>query len=112
MDHATNPRNVGDLGDESWEAEQFNPLCGDRVKVFVMWKGQRIEKISHLTDGCAIALGSVSVLSEVLIGMTRSEVLKFSLENLLKLLGTDLTIIRRQCAKVALQAIKNAVAKS
>ena len=109
MDHATNPRNVGSLGNEAKVAEEFNPLCGDRVRVFVNISDGKIEQVKYDPVGCAIAIGSASIISEEFVEKNLDEVRNWSLDDLLKLLGTKLTSSRRQCAMVALKAVKKAI---
>ncbi|MCH8980054.1 MAG: iron-sulfur cluster assembly scaffold protein, partial [Armatimonadetes bacterium] len=55
LDHGRRPRNFGELEDMSHEAEGFNPLCGDQVRVQVLLKGDRIEDIRFSGRGCAIS---------------------------------------------------------
>ena len=54
-------------------AEGYNPLCGDRLKVFVRFVDDRIEEIAFEGSGCAISQASTSVMTEALKGKTRSE---------------------------------------
>lgn len=76
LDHSRNPRNFHEIEDGR-RAEGFNPLCGDRVVVFVKLKKDRIEDLSFRGTGCAISTASVSMMTEALKGKTIDEAEKF-----------------------------------
>ncbi len=73
LDHGRRPRNFSPMPDASAKAEGFNPLCGDRVTVFVKTEGERIGAVSFQGSGCAISTASASLMTERLKGMTRTE---------------------------------------
>jgi nitrogen fixation NifU-like protein len=73
LDHYRNPRNAEPLADANRTAEGYNPLCGDRLRVFVRFVDDRIEGVSFEGTGCAISQASASVMTEALKGKTRSE---------------------------------------
>ena len=73
LDHYRNPRNSEPLANANRTAEGYNPLCGDRLKVFVRFVDDRIEEVSFEGTGCAISQASASVMTEALKGKTRSE---------------------------------------
>jgi nitrogen fixation protein NifU and related proteins len=73
LDHNRRPRNFGELDQPSGMAEGYNPLCGDRVTVYLKSKDGRIEEISFKGTGCAISTASASIMTEVLRGKTLEE---------------------------------------
>ncbi|MEO1087243.1 MAG: Fe-S cluster assembly sulfur transfer protein SufU [Acidobacteriota bacterium] len=73
LDHYRSPRNHGGLEAADREAAGHNPLCGDRVKIFVGLDGDRIEDITFEGDGCAISTASASLLTEAIKGKTIPE---------------------------------------
>jgi nitrogen fixation NifU-like protein len=73
LDHHRHPRNYGKLPDANRYAEGFNPLCGDRVTVYVAVEGERIRNLSFEGSGCAICISSCSLMTEALKGMTIAE---------------------------------------
>ena len=73
VDHSKRPRNFRQLEDANREAVGYNPLCGDKVSIFVRMDGDRIEDISFQGSGCAISTASASILTESLRGKTRVE---------------------------------------
>jgi nitrogen fixation NifU-like protein len=73
LDHGRHPRNFHPLEHASHFAHGHNPLCGDRVTVYLMLKGDRIEDVSFEGRGCAISTASASLMTEVLKGKTLAE---------------------------------------
>ena len=68
LDHNRKPRNCGEMEDCSAQADGYNPLCGDRIKVFLRLEGDRIADIKFQGAGCAISQASASLMTEALKG--------------------------------------------
>ena len=67
LDHGKNPKNKGKCLDFNHEAEAHNPLCGDKVHIYLNLDKENIVKdISFEGEGCAISLASASILTETL----------------------------------------------
>jgi nitrogen fixation NifU-like protein len=66
LDHSRKPKNAGVLEDPTGEAQGNNPLCGDRVTVYVKLGGDRIEDVRFDARGCAISVASASMMTELL----------------------------------------------
>ncbi|HEY5014231.1 MAG TPA: SUF system NifU family Fe-S cluster assembly protein [Acidimicrobiia bacterium] len=75
VDHGNHPRNHRALGDEAVSAEGINPLCGDEITVYLRLDGDRIAEATFESQSCAISTASASLMTEALIGKTRSEAL-------------------------------------
>ena len=73
VDHNRNPRNFGKLENADYELEGFNPLCGDRLTLYIKMDGDRIENISFDGTGCAISVASASLMTEAMKGKTKQE---------------------------------------
>jgi nitrogen fixation NifU-like protein len=73
LDHNRNPRNFRAMEHASCEARGHNPLCGDRLKLFLKIKNDVIEDISFEGQGCAISQASASIMTEVLNGLSCEE---------------------------------------
>lgn len=73
LDHGRRPRNLRPMEEPSRTAEGYNPLCGDKVKIFVKLDGDIVRDISFEGAGCAISTASASIMTETLKGKTRSE---------------------------------------
>ncbi|MCL5005642.1 MAG: SUF system NifU family Fe-S cluster assembly protein [Acidobacteria bacterium] len=73
LDHSKRPRNFRALEGADCHAEGYNPLCGDRITIYVKLENDRISDISFQGTGCAISTSSASLLTETLKGKTRAE---------------------------------------
>ena len=73
LDHGSRPRNLKKLAGANHTAEGYNPLCGDKVKVYVNLDGEVVKDISFEGAGCAISTASASIMTETLKGKTRAE---------------------------------------
>jgi nitrogen fixation NifU-like protein len=73
LDHNKRPRNFKPLPGADRTAEGHNPLCGDRVKVYVKLAAGRIAEITFEGTGCAISKASASLMTEALKGKTEEE---------------------------------------
>tara|TARA_B100000965_G_scaffold403956_1_gene433424 strand:+ start:3502 stop:3945 length:444 start_codon:yes stop_codon:yes gene_type:complete len=69
LDHAKNPRNKGKCEGYTHDAKAHNPLCGDKVHIYLnLDKEKKIKGLSFEGDGCAISLASASILTDTLQG--------------------------------------------
>ncbi len=90
LDHARNPRNFGKLAEPSHLAEGINPLCGDKLKVYLQLKEDgQIADASFEGSGCAISVASASLLTEAVIGMTKDDAVGFFSAVINSLTGTE-----------------------
>jgi nitrogen fixation NifU-like protein len=74
LDHHKKPRNFGRLEGANHQSEGYNPLCGDRVTVYVRVEGNVIADVAFEGSGCAICTASASVMTEEIKGKTIDEV--------------------------------------
>ena len=72
LDHCKRPRNFRVI-EGAEQTQGYNPLCGDRVTIYVKMDGDRIGDIGFEGSGCAISTASASILTETLKGKTRGE---------------------------------------
>lgn len=74
FDHNRNPRHCGELPDANRRAEGFNPLCGDRLTLYLKVDDEGIIRdVGFQGSGCAISVASTSLMSEALVGKTEAE---------------------------------------
>jgi nitrogen fixation protein NifU and related proteins len=73
FDHNRNPRNFRVMEGADRQVEGFNPLCGDRLTLFLKMNGDTIEDASFQGSGCAISTASVSLMTEIIKGKTEAE---------------------------------------
>ncbi len=73
LDHNRSPRNQGRLDDAVRRSEGYNPLCGDRVMVYLALDGEMISDVAFEGAGCAISTAAASLMTESVKGKTLSE---------------------------------------
>ncbi len=73
LDHSKKPRNYRVLEGADHRAEGYNPLCGDRVTLYLKVQNGKIDELSFQGSGCAISTSSASLLTEILKGKTLDE---------------------------------------
>jgi nitrogen fixation NifU-like protein len=73
LDHNRRPRNYRTLDEANRRAEGYNPLCGDRLTVFLRLDGDVVRDISFLGSGCAISKASASLMTDSVKGKTLPE---------------------------------------
>jgi len=88
LDHCKRPRNFHSMDDANRKAEGYNPLCGDKLKLFLRVEDDIVKEASFLGAGCAISTASASLMTESLKGKNRAQALKL-LDEFHDLLTTD-----------------------
>lgn len=74
LEHDRNPRNFREIEGDRREAEGYNPLCGDRVKVMVQVEDGVVTDVAFQGSGCAISKASASLMTEAVRGKPVAEV--------------------------------------
>ena len=109
LEHYKQPHNWGELPEPDLEFEDFNPLCGDELKVQIKVDGDnRVEELRFSGHGCAISQASASMASDEVIGMPVDELVRLDKSFILDLLGIDISATRMKCALLTLKVVKSA----
>lgn len=106
LEYFKNPPNKGPLKGATTSAEEDNPLCGDKIKVHVIIKDNRIIDATFEGEGCAISQASVSMLTESIIGKSINTVKKMPNEAIYDMLGIEISPGRVKCALLGLTTLK------
>jgi nitrogen fixation protein NifU and related proteins len=93
LDHSKRPRNCHAMDDANRKAEGYNPLCGDRLKLFLKMENDVVRDVSFVGSGCAISTASASLMTESLKGKSRQEAIAL-LDKFHDLLTTDTPVTK------------------
>lgn len=108
LEHYRHPRNRGHLASPDLVGEEYNPLCGDRVRIEACAQGGRIVEIRFEGRGCALCLGAASILTEVVGGHALSDLEALSSDQFLAELQSPLRPSRLKCALLPWLAFRRA----
>jgi nitrogen fixation NifU-like protein len=108
LDHFNNPRNMGEMDNPDGVGEAINPACGDTMRLFIKVEENRIIDAKFLTFGCAAAIASSSIATEMIRGKTLEEVLAISNRAVAEALG-GLPPTKIHCSVLAEDALNAAV---
>ena len=125
LDHNRSPRNFGDIGDADRVVSGFNPLCGDKLTLYLKLDGDRIEDARFEGTGCAISIASSSLMTERVKGTSVGDTLDLfdrvhdmligakepdeAMDKLAALAGVRDYPSRVKCASLAWHALKSAL---
>lgn len=109
LDHYKNPHNRGEIKDAEIKFTESNPLCGDVITVNLKLNGHRINDIRFRGSGCAISQSAMSMLSDEIKGKSLEEIKNIKREDIVRLLGIEIGVVRTKCATLGLVAVKNGI---
>lgn len=109
MDHFMNPRNMGEIADANGVGEVGNAKCGDIMKIYLKIEGGVITDCKFKTYGCASAIATSSIATEMIKGHTVEEAVELSNKAVVEALG-GLPAHKIHCSVLAEQAVKAALA--
>jgi len=107
IDHAMNPRNVGDMEDADGFARVTGP-CGDTMEIWLKVKNGTIANATFMTDGCGTSIASGSIVTELAKGKSVSEAQRISQQDVLNALG-GLPEESEHCALLAANTLREAI---
>ena len=109
LDHFRHPRNYGSLDAPDISNEQFNPLCGDRIRLELKLQQAIVNEVRFKGDACAICTAAASLLTEVILGKDLAQLVDIPDERLISALESEIQPARLQCALLPLQALREGV---
>ena len=109
MEHFANPHNVGEIEDANGIGEIGNAKCGDIMKMYIKVENDIIVDVKFKTYGCASAIATSSIATDMIKGQPLSEALKLTNKAVVEALD-GLPTVKIHCSVLAEQAIKAAIA--
>jgi nitrogen fixation protein NifU and related proteins len=111
LEHYRRPHNFGVIDDPSTSYEGANPLCGDRITMMLGIKDGVVERVGFTGRGCAISQASASLLTDEVKGKPVADVAALGGDEVLDLLGIDISPARLKCAMLSLDTLQHALAE-
>jgi nitrogen fixation NifU-like protein len=108
LEHYQNPRNVGQIEDADGTGVVGNPVCGDTMMITIKVRDGRIEDVKFKTFGCAAAIATSSMVTELVKGKTVEEALAVTNRQVADALD-GLPPVKMHCSMLAEEAIKAAI---
>jgi nitrogen fixation NifU-like protein len=109
LEHYRRPHNFGVIDNPSASHEGANPLCGDRITLQVGIRNGVVERVGFTGRGCAISQASASLLTDEIKGKPVADVAAFRADDLLDLLGIEISPARLKCAMLSLDTLHAAL---
>ncbi len=111
LDYYKNPRNFGRLAHPTHAFEMSNPFCGDRIRMEARVVNDRIKGIAFSGSGCAISMAATSMLTENVLKKETAYLQALTKDDIVKMLGVQLTPVRLKCALLGLEVLQKAVSQ-
>jgi nitrogen fixation protein NifU and related proteins len=111
LEHYRHPHNFGVLETPTASYEGANPLCGDRITMMLDVEDGVVKDVAFTGRGCAISQASASLLTDEIRGKPVAEVEKMTPDDLLDLIGVDISPARLKCALLSLDTVAHALAE-
>jgi nitrogen fixation NifU-like protein len=112
LEHYRQPHNFGLIDGPTGSHEGANPLCGDRITMQVAVNGETLERVGFTGLGCAISQASASLLTDDVKGKPLALAAGYRADDLLDLLGIEISPARLKCAMLSLETLQAALADS
>lgn len=109
VSHYEHPHNKGKLEKANASFHELNPLCGDDITVYLEVENGTVKNVKFDGEGCAISIGSASMLTDMLKGKKVSEIEKMGPKTVINMLGIDPGPARLKCATLSLKATQKAL---
>ncbi|MGH2513228.1 MAG: Fe-S cluster assembly sulfur transfer protein SufU [Candidatus Limnocylindrales bacterium] len=112
LEHYRRPHNFGVLEAPTASFEGANPLCGDRITMQLGIRDGVVAEIAFTGRGCAISQASASLLTDEIMGMPVEKAEAFRADDLLELLGIEISPARLKCAMLSFETLEHALAET
>ncbi len=109
LEHYRRPHNFGVLESPTASYEGNNPLCGDRITIMLDVHDGVVEDVAFTGRGCAISQASASLLTDEIKGKPVEDVRKMTPDDLLDLIGIEISPARLKCALLSLDTVTHAL---
>ncbi|HKZ34344.1 MAG TPA: iron-sulfur cluster assembly scaffold protein [Patescibacteria group bacterium] len=109
LDHYQHPISFGRLPHPTISVFEANPLCGDEIGIDLEVQNGNVKNVAFYGSGCAISIASASMLMEHIHGKKLTQIKKMTPDEMLKLVGVQLTPARVKCALLGFSVLQKCI---
>lgn len=109
LDYYKHPRHHGEVKGATHHAEVANPLCGDRIELWLKLDGDKVTAVGWGGEGCVLSQAAASMLAEALVNKTLPQVKAVDRGKVLEMVSVELGPNRLKCALLPLEALRAAL---
>ncbi|MEK7131512.1 MAG: Fe-S cluster assembly sulfur transfer protein SufU [Patescibacteria group bacterium] len=109
LDHYQHPHHVGEISNSTIKVTEDNPLCGDKISLYLEIKDGVVENVGFVGTGCAISQASMSLLADEIQGKKISGLKKLTPAKVYDLLHVPISPGRVKCALLGLTTLQKAL---
>lgn len=110
LEHWKNPQNAGVIENADVDLEEYNPLCGDKVRITATLHGNTLSHMKFQGEGCAISQACSDILADTVIDKSVDDILHITQKDFLEYINISLTPARLKCALLAYSTLQKALA--
>jgi len=111
LEHWQHPQNYGVVDKPDIDVEEFNPLCGDMIRLTGRIEDGKLAKVAFKGEGCVISKASASLFTEDIKGKSLTALKKIKEQDVLNLLEIELTPARTKCALLIYKTLQIGITK-
>ncbi|MGC8587247.1 MAG: iron-sulfur cluster assembly scaffold protein [Candidatus Micrarchaeia archaeon] len=111
LENYEKPQNRGKMEHPTVSVHEENTSCGDEMTVYLKIVDGKLTDVKFDGSGCAISIGSASIVSSSIKGMSISEIEKIGKERVISMIGIDPGPGRMHCATLFMRAVREAISK-
>ncbi|HAO81657.1 MAG: SUF system FeS cluster assembly protein [Parcubacteria group bacterium GW2011_GWD2_43_10] len=112
LDYYRHPRCNQKITEANYSAEVSNPLCGDRIEIYLQTSGDKIKQAVWQGEGCVLSLAAADMLAEYLQNKSLTAIDTIDKDWIIKTLGVNPSPSRLKCALLPLEALKKSLANN
>lgn len=109
LDHYQHPHHAGELSNPTVKVTEDNPLCGDKISLYLKIKNKIVENVGFVGAGCVISQASMSLLADEILGGKISVLKKIKPAKIYELLHVPISAGRVKCALLGLATLQKAL---
>lgn len=110
LEHYKKPNNTGDITwNPTHQSKSSNLSCGDEIEVKLFIEDNIVKEVNFLGEGCSISIAAASLFTDYIKNKSVEDVKEMNFEDLLEIIGIELTPTRQKCASLVYDSVQKAI---